>query len=228
MQKRDMSEEENMDVMEVVQPQETETVQESKEPVKGSAEYNFRETRKLIEQQSREIQELKQREYERMQAAQAPQAAQVDELGGLSYEDYTTRKHVEALAARVVEERLAQQEYATAEDRVRLKHKDYDDVVNDENIQKLINDSPRLANLLKSSDNPYLDAYEFIKQTSFYNEKNKKRAPGVDKVAVNSQKPVSVNAVQARPLTQANSYAFSSEEEKRAMYNEMMGYANRR
>ena len=57
-----MPEDVNMDVAEVVQPTETETVQdihESIEPQKGSAEYNFREARRIMDQQSREINELK-------------------------------------------------------------------------------------------------------------------------------------------------------------------------
>lgn len=223
-----MSEEETMDVAEVVQPQETETVPEpiAKEPARGSAEYNFREARKLMQEQSRRIQELEQREYQRGQAAQQEP---VDELAGVGQEDYLTRKQAEALAIRKAQELMAQQEYATAEDRVRLKYKDYDDTVTDENIEELIKDDHEVAELIKSSQNPYASAYKLIKKSAFYNEKSKKRAPDVtDKVTKNTQKPISSNAVQARPLAQANSYAFSSEEEKRQIYSEMMGYANRR
>ncbi len=223
-----MTEEENTNVEAVVEPSETETVPEpqAKEPVKGSAEYNFREARRLMQEQSRRIQELEERERQRnIQAAPQP----VDELEGLGQEDYLTRKQAEALAIRKAQELLAQQEFANAEDRVRLKFKDYDDVVTDENVDELIKDDHEVADLIKSSSNPYAAAYKLIKKSAFYNEKGKKKAPDMtDKVVKNTQKPVSSNAVQARPLAQANSYAFSNAEEKQQLYNEMMGYAARR
>ena len=228
MQMRDMTEEENQNVEEVVQPSEPETVPESiaKEPQKGSAEYNFREARKLMQEQSRRIQELEAREYQRQQAMQAEP---VDELAGLGQEDYLTRKQAEALAIRKAQELMAQQEQATAEDRARLKYRDYDDVVTDDNIDELIKDDPEVADLIRSSQNPHATAYKLIKKTASFQEKSKKKpAHETEKIIKNTQKPVSSNAVQARPLAQANSYAFSSEEEKRQLYNEMMGYANRR
>jgi len=219
-----------MDVAEVVQPQETETVQEEaqqKEPQKGSKDYNFAEARRIMQEQNRRIQELEQREYQRNQVQQAEP---VDELAGLGQEDYLTRKQAEALAMRKAQELLAQQEYATAEDRARLKFRDYDDVVTDDNIDELIKDDPEVADLIRSSQHPHVTAYKLIKKTASFQEKSKKRpvSHDVEKIAKNTQKPVSSNAVQARPLANANSYAFSSEEEKRALYNEMMGYANRR
>jgi len=178
-----------------------------------------------MQEQNRRIQELEQREYQRSQ----PQAEQVDELEGLGQEDYLTRKQAEALALRKAQELLAQQEYATAEDRVRLKHKDYDDVVSEDNVNELIKDDPEVADLIKSSQNPYAAAYKLIKKSAFYNEKSKKRpSADMEKVAKNTQKPVSSNAVQARPLAHANNFSFSSQEEKRQLYEEMMGYANRR
>ncbi len=223
-----MTEEVNQNVEEVVQPSETETVPEvqSKEPVKGSAEYNFREARKLMQEQSRRIQELEQREYQR---SQVNQVEPVDELEGLGQEDYLTRKQAEALATRKAHELMAQQEQATAEDRARLKFRDYDDVVTDDNIDELIKDDPEVADLIRSSQHPHVTAYKLIKKTASFQQKSNKRTnPDVEKVAKNTQKPVSSNAVQARPLAQANNYSFSSAEEKQQLYNEMMGYANRR
>jgi len=184
-----MTEEENTNVEAVVEPSEPETVPEpiAKEPLKGSAEYNFREARKLMQEQSRRIQELEQREYQRNQVQQ-PEP--VDELAGLGQEDYLTRKQAEALAIRKAQELMAQQEYATAEDRVRLKYKDYDDIVTDENIEELIKDDHEVADLIKSSQNPYASAYKLIKKSAFYNEKSKKKAPDLtDKVVKNTQKP---------------------------------------
>ncbi len=223
-----MTEEENPSVEAVAEPSTTEMEPESRtqEPVKGSKDYNFAEARRLMQEQSRRIQELEAREYQR---SQATQAEPVDELAGLGQEDYLTRKQAEALAIRKAQELMAQQEYATAEDRARLKFKDYDEVVTDENIEDLIKDDHEVAELIKSSQSPYATAYKLIKKSAFFNEKSKKRPnDAADKVAKNTQKPVSSNAVQARPLAQANSYAFSSAEEKQQLYNEMMGYANRR
>ncbi len=219
-----MSEDVNMDVSEVVQPTEAETVQDSpqsQEPQKGSQEYNFREARRIMDQQSREINELK---YH-LQSMQKPVPVEEDPTDG----DYLTKKQWRELEEQREAERRAQHEYATAEDRVRLKHRDYDEVVNQKNIDELIEDDSDLAETLRSSPNPYAAAYKLIKKASFYQEKQKpKKNQEAEKIVKNVSKPVSSNAVPTRPLATANEFASSSHDERQALYREMMGYASRR
>ena len=219
-----MSEEVNQNVGEVVQPTETEQVQEVAEKhLESSQEYNWKAARQQLSEAQRRIQEL---EY-RLQSQQAPVAEERDELEGISKDDYLTRGQAEALALRKAQELLQQQEQATAEDRVRLKFKDYDDVVTDDNLKELIENDEDVWNSLKASPNPYAAAYKLIKKSAFYSEKSKKRNPDAEKIVKNAQKPVSSNAVQARPLASANAYA-TNQAERKALYEEMMGYASRR
>jgi hypothetical protein len=224
-----MSEVENNNVEVVVEPSESETAQsdssQQKEPQKGSAEYNFREARKIMQEQNRRIQELEERaRYQH----QAPVAEPPDELEGLGQDEVLTRRQAEAIALRKTQEILAEREYATAEDRARLKFRDYDDVVTEENVKELIEDDPDVAEAIRNSPNPHVTAYKLIRKTNAGLEKVKKKSVEAEKVVKNAQKPVSSNAVQARPLANANSYAFSGEDERQAMYREMMDAARRR
>ncbi len=219
-----MSEEENSNVEEVVQPSETEAVQEvsAKQP-ENSQEYNWKAARRELSEAQRQIQELQQQLYSK----QVPAAEQRDELEGVSKDDYLTRGQAEALAQRKAQELFEQQQQATAEDRVRLKFKDYDDVVNDDNLKELIENDEDVWHSLKNSPNPYASAYKLIKKSAFYSEKGKKRSQDAEKLVKNAQKPVSSNAVQARPLASANTYANGSDEERKALYKEMMEAARR-
>jgi hypothetical protein len=221
-----VSEEENMNVEEVVQPQETVSVEAastSKEPEKGSQEYNWKEARREMSEAQRRIQEL-----EAALRNQVAQPVNKDELDGVGDDDFLTRKQAEALAIRKAQEMMQEQEIASQEDRMRLKFKDYDDVVTEENVKDLIEDDHDLQETIKSSPNPYATAYKLIKKAAFYQQKGMKRNPDAEKIVKNAQKPISSNAVQNRPLGAANSFAFSSQEEREALYKEMMGYASRR
>lgn len=226
-----MSEDENMNVAEVVQPSEAETVQdEIQQPARGSKEYNFAEQRKLIEEQRRLLREYEERDRQRSYGP--PQPEPEDELEAIGKDELVSRKQaeklIETIATRKAQELMAQQEYATAEDRVRLKYKDYDDVVTQDNVKELIEDDLEVSETIKSSPNPYAAAYKLIKKSNFYHEKGKKKSPEAEKIVKNAQKPVSSNAVQARPLSGANNYAFASDGERDSMYKEMMEAARRR
>lgn len=221
-----LSEDVNTDVQEVVQPSEPETVQDnsvSQEPQKGSSEYNFRETRKIIEQQSREINELR---YHLGAMQQKPAPVEEDP----SDSDYLTKKQWRELEEQREAQRRAQLEYDAAEDRMRLKNRDYDEVVTEQNIKELIEDDSDLSETLRNAPNPYATAYKLIKKSSFYQQKQVKPKKNMEaeKIVQNVSKPVSSNAVQARPLATANEFASSSSEERQALYREMMSYASRR
>ena len=231
-----MSEEENSNVeQEVVQPSETEQVQETQEtrsPQKGSAEYNFREMRLAMEEQKRIIQDL---QYQAQQRNAPQQQQEVDYLPGVNDDEIVTKAQLKAFNRKVEEdnrrrdeEMRMQQELSFAEDRVRMRHKDYDDVMTDENIQNLIEDDNVLAETIRNSPNAYEAAYKMIKKSAFYQEKGRKPSVDAQKIVKNAQKPVSSNAVQQRPLAQANSYAFANDNERESLYREMQESAKRR
>ena len=221
-----MSEEENMNVEEVIQPSETEVAQvvDSKpEPVVNSAEHNWKEARRIMEEQNRKIRELEQK----LSSPKKQEPDYEDELESLGQDDFLTRKQAEALALRKAQELLEQQHAATAEDRARLKYRDYDEVCSDENIKELVQDEDVLRTIQQSPD-PYVAAYKLIKNSYSYNEKAKKRNVEAEKMAKNLQKPVSSNAVAQRPLSNANAFAFGSEAERLALWKETVEAARRR
>jgi len=210
--------EENEDVEVVVEPSEPEITSEQpeqedvpQEPAYGSPEYNFRELRKVAEEQQRELRELR---------AQVQRPVQQEEPED-DEDDFLTKKQVKAL--------LQQQEQASLEDKMRIRHRDYDDVVTDENIKRLIENDDDLADSIRRASNPYAVAYKFIKKSAFYSDGqklNSKKQSDVEKIQKNSQKPASANAA-TKPLQSANSYASMSQGEMDALYKEMMECASR-
>lgn len=200
-----MSEDQIQDVeQEVVAPESQEVGEEqraSQEPQKGSPEYNFREMRKTLELQQRQIRELE------SALSHKAQDSYQDEEQELAGDDFLTVKQAEKLALRKAQELIQQREIATLEDRTRLKFKDYDEVVTEENVKQLIEDDRELAHALHNSPNPYATAYKLIKKSSFYKgaeEMSKKRTSDAERIAKNTQKPASANSVPPRPLAEAN------------------------
>jgi len=219
--------EENEDVEVVVEPSDQEIKSEeqqsqSKEPAYGSQEYNFREMRRVVEEQQRRIKELESKNYQQKE----PEEEEV-----LDGDDFLTVKQAEKLALRKAQELIKQQEIDTLEDRTRMKFKDYDDVVTEENVKKLIEDDVDLADSIRNASNPYATAYKLIKKTSFHKKDNEERAKknsDVEKLQKNSTKPGSANAVAPKPLAQATSFSSMSKAEMSALYKEMQECASRR
>lgn len=224
-----MSEDQTQDVVEeVVTPESKETGEKqeiSQEPQKGSSEYNFREMRKALEEQQRKIRELE------GALSQQNASSHEDEDEQLSGDDFLTVKQAEKLALRKAQELIQQREVATLEDRMRLKFKDYDEVVTEENVKQLIEDDQDLAYTLQNSPNPYAAAYKFIKKSSFYKgaeDMAQKRAKEAERITKNTQKPASANAIPSKPFSEANKFAAFSDAEMKAVYREMMESASRR
>jgi len=216
----------------VEQEQSQPTAQEkevaTKEPSRGSPEYNFREMRRLLEEQQRKIRELEEVRY---QQPPPQHHEEVDELAGLRRDDFLTVAQAEKLALKKAEELLYQREIATQEDQTRLKHRDYDSVVNEENIKQLIEDDRDLAESLRAAPNPYATAYKLIKKSSFYAQKeqmNKKRSVEVENLEKNATKPASSNAVQSRPIAEANSFGVMTKAQREELAREMYMSAKRR
>lgn len=230
-----MSEIENTDVdQEIVSPTDEEVVvdvDESEEPKKGSSEYNFRELRSQSDALKRVVDEQQQRIRELEYGSAKPESPQDDiDLDKLDGDDFLTVKQAQKLALRQAEELLRKRDFDQLEDRVRMKFKDYDDVVSEENVKKLVEDDDELADTLRHSPNPYTAAYKLIKKSHFFKEAEdgKKYKDEVNSLKKNAQKPGSSNSVAAKPLAQANAYASRGGPEMNELYREMTEYASRR
>jgi hypothetical protein len=227
-----MSEVENSNVVEeVVQPSNEEQVQQQaqSEPEEGSKEYNFREMRRAMQEQQRELYEL--RNYVAYQS-QAPQQKQEEDVR-FDKDDIPTwgqlEKVIDKKAEAKARELMQQQQADELEDRVRVRIKDYDDVVTEENVKTLFED-PILTEAIKHAPDPYSAAYKMIKGSHFYNQKivPPKKNLDAEKIVKNAQKPMSSNAVRSEAIQNATSYASYSEDEKQSAWRRMNEASKRR
>jgi hypothetical protein len=199
----------------------------NQEPRPGSHEYNFKEMRRLLEEQQKKIQELTNARSEK----QAPHQEEVDELANLRKDDFLTVAQAEKLAQRKAEQLLAEREMAYQEDRMRMKNTDYDSVVTSENIDKLKQEDPELLEAIRYSSNPAAAVYKLIKKASFYEKKveaPKKKSEDLDKLEKNASKPMSSNAVQSRPIAEMHDFVSSEQSERTQALKEMEYYSKRR
>jgi inosine/xanthosine triphosphate pyrophosphatase family protein len=209
------------DVAPESQPEAHDTHTIEEEP--GSNAKNFRELRRILKEQQSRIREL---EHVALQREQEPVKAH-EEDERINPDDYPTwaqvQKAIEKKAEQKARQLLEEQEIATAEDKVRAKHRDYDDVVTEESVRQLVDDDPILADTLRNSPNPYLAAYRLIKKSSFYQQKVAlKESPNAKKIQENVKKPISSNAIQnERPLAAAHSFASLNSSDREALWREM-------
>jgi len=239
-----MDEAANSDVTEeVVAPGETSEAQDyseseeshEAEPERGSAEYNFREMRRIIERQQYEINDLRQATAQKQ--SQEPE----EEEEFLSDDDIPNIKQVRKLidkeAKKKAEELYRQRELKNYEQNLRDRYKDFDSVVTKENVEELVQGNERLLNrLVKLHQEDPAEAnelaYELIRKSAFYVDKRKKTTKNTvkQKAAENSTKPVAGHAAGATPtpIQQVSSFKHLSQEEKYKLWQEMQGYANRR
>ena len=191
-----------------------------KEPEAGSKEYNFRRMEQRLAELGRRNQELENVLRENSQEKIKPEP---DELSDLQDDDLITVGQVNKLtqkqAKKIVEEAFAKKTKEALPKNTREQFKDYDQVVTNENIEKLVQEDPDLEHDIKVSKNPYARAYKAIKQASFYRQQTENKANS-DRIDANNQKPVSSNTVGKQgALSQANAFASWSDEDLRAEMN---------
>lgn len=189
---------------EPVQQNQQEVSQQSA-PAENSQEHNWKEARRSLEEKERRIQEL---EYQKRlleqahlqaQAAQAQKAQAQDEdiFRGREDDDILTVAEARKLAKKL-EEKSSRSAALSPEDVMRIRVKDYDEVVSPENVKTYFENNPSLINLVQNSQNPYQTAYELIK-TLKGNKAPAAKAPVIDekKLEAIAQKPKSPNSVFA-------------------------------
>lgn len=204
-----MTEEENSSVTqeEVAQPTDSgqqqdvrqEEVQGSPNRVISDQEYNWNETRRKMQELERRAQEQQELIY-RLQTQQA-QPLEEDDLAKLADDDIVTAKQARVLAERmareVAEEAIREREAATADERLKNRFPDFDNVVTRDNIELLKTQDPELAQSLYGlAHDPYAQAvaaYKMLKKTGIGDMA--KNQPSKAKAIENSKKPVSVQSV---------------------------------
>jgi hypothetical protein len=224
------------EVVEAVQPQETQTIQQpldaqevsKEEPKEGSKEYNFarlREKNELLERQNQEMMGALRQIQDSLKAKEPPPVQEVDELASLGDDDIITKKQAfkaaERMAKKIVQESLAIQEKQSLPHRTRQQFNDFDEVLTDENIKEFEKSNPVLAGACTRADNPWQAAYEAIKMSPIYQDRKARKQMEKDskKIDENISKPISSNAIgKPGALANANSYGEMSRDE---LYREM-------
>lgn len=198
---------------------------EPKKPEEGSKEYNWRRMEQKMQELERKNQELTQVVQEK---AAPPKEEAPDELAQLQNDDLTTVDQVNKLAEKrarqIVSEELSKREREALPAQVKGQYEDYDQVVTNENIEKLVQERPAWETTIRNDPNPFEAAYCLIKQSKFYRAKNENKQTE-ERIADNSQKPVSSNTIGKQgPLTQANAFATQSKDD---LWAEMQRHSKR-
>ncbi len=163
---------------------------------RNDAEHNWAEMRRLRDKDRHEMEELK-AELNRLKH---PQKEEEDILSKLAKDDIITVEQAERLAEirarKVVEEAIRKRDASTVDERLQFKFPDYADVVTRENIELAEQLEPELAEAIGKMDDPYkqrVSAYKLLKRVTA----NRETGASMEKkkALINSQKPLSVNAV---------------------------------
>jgi len=173
-------------------------------------EYNWRESRRVQDEMQRKLQQQEDliQKLQRQQEEDADPPEE-DDLGTLADDDIVTAKQARSLATKmarqVAQDMLRDRDNASADDRVKSKYPDFDQVVNRDNIELLKQQDPELALSLSAlAHDPYnqsIAAYKLLKRTGIADMG--KNQPSKAKAIENSKKPVSVQSVN-RPSPMAD------------------------
>ena len=177
--------------------QDTPTV--AHEPLISDQEHNWREARRKMQDLERRA-EQQDELIQRLQNQQS-QPVEEDDLAKLADDDIVTAKQArrlaENMARQVADEAIREREASTADERLKNRFPDYDDVVTRDNIETLKSQDPELAmSLYALAHDPYAQAvaaYKLLKKQGIGDMA--KTQPQKAKALENSRKPVSVQSV---------------------------------
>lgn len=169
-------------------------------------EKNWKLARSKMEEQSREIQLLRQ-ELQSIRESNKPEAHDPDEEYFTESEKKLYSK-IKDLERKANEQKAKESDYVI--DRLKSKYSDFNDVVCAENLTYLQTNNPALAKALSLlSSDPYeqgLAVYDALKKTDWYEQRQNMEDKA--KIEANSKKPMSVQAVKKQgALADANRFA---------------------
>lgn len=223
---------------EIVQPQE-QNAQESQSPeveakeekAHFSKDENFARLRETKEQLERENRELKEWAKGQLNPKQ-PQADPEEDLG-IDDDDLVEGKQYKKLYKKLdaLEKRYEQEKAATIPDRLQTKFKDFDQVVTQENVEKLKNSEPELYASITSGHDLYakgVSAYKTLKALGIAKVDEFKDQKA--QVQQNHSKPMSAQAIKGQgALSDANIFAKGlTPELKKQLQSEMQDAAKAR
>lgn len=223
---------------------------EVEEPKETKAQSNWRMLREKAERAERlekERDELLKHVLSSQQKSEQPKVKEVEPVEedylstlGLDDDSLVEGKHFKAYLKKQkeLERELAQYKQKSTMDSVEIKlksqYKDFDNVVSADNLARLRQANPDLADVIMATPDIYKQAsiaYQMIKQYGIY--KDNSYNPEKEIIAKNAAKPRSASAaapqVGSTPMSQANMFANGmTEEVKKALYKEMIESARRR
>jgi|SRR5690606_10506946 len=212
-----MSEEQDSGVETVVAAQnEPEHSQAEVAPKPSDQDRNWKQAREQLEELKRHNQRL---EAETQKLKQQMTAPAVEEDISYADEDLSTvgvtKKLIRKEAQKIAAELLQKKEAEDAEKWARIKFSDYDAVVSNDNLQRLVQTAPEVAKMLMNNPDP-VAAYKLLKTMGI-------DAGETAQLRENQQKPRSMQSVgQASALSQANAFAKGlTPELKTQLWNEM-------
>lgn len=231
-------EEANQSVIQEVAPQAeaTDVQTEKPKPAEDPQEKNWRVMRERQKELERELRMQREINERLLQQPKVVPVAPPDELDSLPDDEYIPAGKVKQLvkktAAQVAED-VSQRVYHQQQelqwlDRLKKRFSDFEEVVNPETLSLLETQDPELAQeILDFKDNPYkmgVHSYRYIKALGLASQvPSERRKREIDKKIEKNEKTVQTpQAFDKRPMAQAFRL---TDTEKKALYNEMMGYA---
>jgi hypothetical protein len=194
-----MSEEQESGVIaEAAAQEQAEHSQSASESHANAQEKNWRQMRDQME----ELKRNNQRMEAELQRSRQP-VAQEEELS-VADDDLSTvgvtKKLIHKEAKKIASEMIQRKEMEDSEKWARVKYADYDSVVTNDNLQRLVQTSPELARMLMANPDP-IGAYKLLKSLNIDTSESAQ-------LKENQQKPRTVGSVgQASALSQANAFA---------------------
>ena len=196
---------------EAIQPQENDhNPQETQLAAESDKEINFRKLRESKDQLEKENRELR----ERYQRQAQPQAEPQDEELSLDDDDIVEGRVVKKLYRELNELKKFRSSYETEKqstipDRLKSKFSDFDQVVTQENVEKLKQSEPELFASITSGTDLYakgVSAYKTLRAMGIVKEDTFKTQK--EHVQSNHGKPVSAQAIRGQgALSDANVFA---------------------
>lgn len=192
---------------------------------------NWIAARSKLEEQNYQIQLLRQElEIVRQRQSLEKQQPEIDEEEQFTESERKLYREIKSLKGEITRNRERTSDSDI--DRLRSKFKDFDEVMDPENIGYLKQNNPSLAKAVaRLQDEPYeqgLAAYEAIKNTSWYRDKHSNLEEKL-KIEQNTKKPTSVQAVkkQGGALGDANRFAAGLTPELKKQLQQEMAQARK-
>lgn len=195
------------------------SAQSSQSAPKSTKEDNMRKMGQALDDLKRQNAEL-QNALTKLAPPKQEAPPEPDELEGLEDDDFVSVAQVRKLAERIVKQTVKSSKLEgrveTMEEKFKSKHEDYDEVVNQDNFEKLFKDMPEMRPVLKRAYelavkgediDPVSLSYKLLKNYSKSGEEPVMKKPNSDeRLAKNQAKPLSANAIKSSALTAADKY----------------------